>query len=139
MKRSLPSSCITGFCVGSHEKFILVWSLRKLACVLNVGRMGRGSSTGQDAGMMNSKARLYAQVDDIGVSNGAGLGSCPFATLKRASCLASVAAMLAMPDTRSESRVATISATASRAPTPTELRDLPSDRNSLVFLEGKTY
>jgi hypothetical protein len=107
--------------------------------VLKVGRMGIGSSTGQDAGTMNSKARLYAQVDDIRVSNGAGLGSCPFATLKKASCLASVAAMLAIPETRFESRMATVSASARIAPTPTELRDLPSDRNSLVFLEGKTY
>jgi hypothetical protein len=115
---------------------MLVWLLRKVDCVPNVGRMGIGSSNGQDAGMMNSKARLYAQVVEIGVSNGARLGSCPFATLKKASCLASIDAMLARPDTRFES---TDSVSPSIAPRPMELSDLPSERNSEVFLEGKVY
>jgi hypothetical protein len=88
---------------------------------------------------MNAEARLYAHVEEIGVSNGEGLGSCPFATLKKASCLASVLAILAMPETRSESKLATDSASARMAPSPTELRDLPSDRNSVVLVEGKTY
>ena len=88
---------------------------------------------------MNSKARLYAQVEDIGVSNGVGLGSCPFATLKKALCLASIVAILAILETRFESKLATDSARASKAPMPTELRDLPSDRNSVVFLERKIY
>jgi hypothetical protein len=118
---------------------MLVWLLFRLACVLRVGRMGMGRSRGQDAGTINARARLYAQVGDIGVSNGAELGGCPFATLKNASCLASVAAILARPETKFESRMATDSASVRMAPTPTELSDLPSERNSLVFREGKMY
>ena len=67
------------------------------------------------------------------------MGSCPLATLKKASCLASTAAILAMPETRFESRLATDSASQRMTLSPTKLRDLPSDRNSVVLLEGNLY
>ena len=38
-----------------------------------VGRIGTGISTGQDPGTINGRARLYAHILLIPVSNGAGL------------------------------------------------------------------
>jgi hypothetical protein len=50
-----------------------------------VGSMGSGISVQQDPGMMNERARLYAQMSLMPVSKGAGLGDFPSRCRKKAS------------------------------------------------------
>jgi hypothetical protein len=50
-----------------------------------VGRMGMGILIGQDLGTTNLKARLYAQMPLIHVSNRVGLGTLPITWRKKAS------------------------------------------------------
>ena len=50
-----------------------------------VGRMGMEISTGQDPGTWNGRARLYAHMLPIPMSNRAGLGTLPSTWRKKAS------------------------------------------------------
>ena len=57
-------------------------------CVtVNLGRISKGSSTRQDPGIINDKARLYTQISLILISNEAGLGISPLIKRKNISYL----------------------------------------------------
>lgn len=55
------------------------------------GRIGKGTSTGQDPGTIKERAKLYAHMSLIPVSNGVGLGTSPSICRKNASCRDSTA------------------------------------------------
>ena len=52
---------------------------------VSLGRIDKGSSTGQDPGIIKDSARLYAHMSLMPVSNGAGLGTLPLIWRKNAS------------------------------------------------------
>ena len=54
--------------------------------IVSLGRIGKGSSTGQDPGIINDNARLYAHMSLMPVSNGVGLGTSPLIERKNVSC-----------------------------------------------------
>jgi len=109
------------------------------ADTVNVGRIGSGSSVGHDPGTINGRAKLYAQILLIPVSNGAGLGTLPPTWRKKASWRDSTVTIddtvLTIPgsvyETRSTSPISALM--------PTEVMMSPRAMNSSMDATGKEY
>lgn len=107
-------------------------------CVtVSLGRIGKGSSTGQDPGTTNDSARLHAHMSLMSVSNGAGLGTSPLIERKNASCRDSTVSVDETVLTSTGSITARRSVSPIVAPIPTEVITSASSRNLFVESTGK--
>jgi len=104
---------------------------------VNVGRMGNGTSIEQDPGTIKERAKLYAHMLLMPVSNGAGLGTSPTICRKNASWRDSTASI---DDTDLTSRGSVTARRSTRpmvAPIPTEVMMSASSKNWSVESTGK--
>jgi len=104
---------------------------------VNVGTMGNGTSIEQDPGTIKERAKLYAHMLLMPVSNGAGLGTSPTICRKNASWRDSTASI---DDTDLTSRGSVTARRSTRpmvAPIPTEVMMSASSKNWSVESTGK--
>jgi hypothetical protein len=87
----LPASAIKVICARSYSNSRKGGSVEFASLgyvdseTFKVGRVSNGILTGQDLGIINEKARLYAYMSLIAVLKGAGLGDFLLICLKKAS------------------------------------------------------
>lgn len=103
----------------------------------NLGRAGKGTSTGQDPGVMKERAKLYAHIALIPVSNGAGLGTSPSICRKNASWRDSTMSIDDIDFINRGSVTASRSVRSIAAPIPIEVMSSATSRNWVVELTGK--
>ena len=124
----LPASATKVICEGSYvnsqrDSFIIESAdpEQDTFKTANVGRIGKGTSIGHDPGTIKERAKLYAYMLLMPVSNGAGLGTSPSISWKNVSWRDSTASIDDTDLTRKGSITARRLTKPIVAPMPTEV------------------